>query len=124
MTAAMPMPTATCVDCGLYKPVELTHSLGNKVWIDDGAGTEANANNGVLDAGELMVADGVTLELKDSAGTAITSTTTDKGYYLFSGLKGGGLQGLRGSQQLCSRRQTRRLQRQYRRQRSRCQPEY
>ncbi|MDD5392158.1 MAG: IPTL-CTERM sorting domain-containing protein [Thiothrix sp.] len=80
------------VDCGFYKPTEPTHSLGNKVWVDDGAGTAANANNGVLDAGEKVVADGVTLELRDKAGAAITSTTTKDGYYLFSGLAAGDYQ--------------------------------
>ncbi len=66
------------VDCGFYKPTEPTHSIGNKVWIDDGAGTTANANNGLLDKGESVVADGVTVELRDSAGKVITSTTTNK----------------------------------------------
>jgi hypothetical protein len=77
------------VDCGFYKPTVPMHSLGNKVWIDDGAGTDANANNGTLDAGETAVADGVVVELRDAAGVLITSTTTSKGFYLFSGLVAG-----------------------------------
>ncbi|WML86420.1 IPTL-CTERM sorting domain-containing protein [Thiothrix subterranea] len=77
------------VDCGFYKPTEPVHSLGNKVWIDDGAGTAANANNGTLDAGEAAVADGVVVELRNAAGALLTSTTTSKGFYLFSGLTAG-----------------------------------
>jgi hypothetical protein len=77
------------VDCGFYKPAEPTHSLGNKVWVDDGAGTVANANNGKLDEGESVVADGVSLELRDASGKVLGSTTTDKGYYLFSGFAAG-----------------------------------
>ncbi|UOG93786.1 MAG: IPTL-CTERM sorting domain-containing protein [Candidatus Thiothrix sulfatifontis] len=77
------------VDCGFYKPTESVHSLGNKVWVDDGAGTAANANNGTLDAGEAAVADGVVVELRDAAGALLTSTTTSKGFYLFSGLTAG-----------------------------------
>ena len=84
--------TNLSVDCGFYKPVEPTHSLGNKVWVDDGAGTDANANNGVFDKGETLVADGVTLELRDKAGAVISSTVTAKGYYLFSGLAAGDYQ--------------------------------
>ncbi len=77
------------VDCGFYKPTEPVHSLGNKVWIDDGADTPANANNGTLDEGEAAVADGVVIELRNAEGALLTTTTTSKGFYLFSGLAAG-----------------------------------
>ena len=57
------------IDCGMYPtptPV-VKHSLGNKVWIDDGNGTAANANNGKMDAGEKPVVDGVRMELWNTA---------------------------------------------------------
>ncbi|WGZ93498.1 MAG: IPTL-CTERM sorting domain-containing protein [Candidatus Thiothrix putei] len=77
------------VDCGFYKPTEPVHSLGNKVWIDDGADTPANANNGTLDEGEAAVDDGVVIELRNADGALLTTTTTSKGFYLFSGLAAG-----------------------------------
>ncbi|UJS22533.1 IPTL-CTERM sorting domain-containing protein [Thiothrix winogradskyi] len=77
------------VDCGFYKPTEPVYSLGNKVWIDDGADTPANVNNGTLDEGEAAVADGVVIELRNAEGALLTTTTTSKGFYLFSGLAAG-----------------------------------
>ena len=57
-------------------------SIGDKVWED------ANAN-GRQDAGEAGIA-GVTVKLLNSAGTVLTTTTTDaSGNYLFSGLPAG-----------------------------------
>lgn len=60
--------------------------LGNRVWIDDGAGGGV-ANNGILDGTEAGV-NGVTLELYDSLNNLITTTTTvsfagSPGYYQF-----------------------------------------
>ncbi len=66
------------VDLGLVPGLE----LGNQVWIDAD-------NNGVLDSGEVAVA-GVTVELLDSSGAVVATTTTDAdGAYLFSGLAAG-----------------------------------
>jgi hypothetical protein len=67
-----------------------TVSLGNRVFLDNGGGTAANANNGAFNAGETGIS-GVTVELYDSAGTTLLSTaTTDaSGYYSFPGLASG-----------------------------------
>ncbi len=75
--------TNPSVDCGLY---QLHHSIGNQVWIDNGGGVLANANNGLLDSGEPAVSDGVRIELLGKAGNLISSTTTQNGFYLFSPL--------------------------------------
>ncbi|MCK6394374.1 SdrD B-like domain-containing protein [Zoogloea sp.] len=57
-------------------------SIGDKVWEDTNA-------NGRQDAGEAGIA-GVTVKLLNSAGTVLTTTTTDaSGNYLFSGLPAG-----------------------------------
>ncbi|NJP07886.1 MAG: hypothetical protein HC837_20820, partial [Chloroflexaceae bacterium] len=65
------------VDFGFY-----TLSLGNLVWED------AN-NNGVVDSGEAGIA-GVTVNLYDSDGNLVATTTTDSnGNYLFTGLNEG-----------------------------------
>ncbi len=77
------------VDCGFYKPKAPTHSIGNMVWVDDGAGDATKANDGKRDATELPVVDGVVMELLDSNGSVLTTTTTKNGYYLFSGLEAG-----------------------------------
>ncbi|MEO8606576.1 MAG: SdrD B-like domain-containing protein [Chloroflexota bacterium] len=54
-------------------------SIGDRVWIDSN-------NNGVQDGGEVGLAN-VTVQLRDSGGTLVTSTTTDgSGNYLFSNL--------------------------------------
>ena len=64
-----------------------SYSLGNQIWIDDGAGTLANANNGKLDAGEGPVDNAVVLELLDGNGSPLGITTSPtNGYYLFDGL--------------------------------------
>lgn len=75
-------------DFGVYKPL----SLGNRVWLDDGAGG-GRANNGILDGAEQGIAN-VLLRLLDSAGNPVTdangqplTTTTDaQGYYIFTNL--------------------------------------
>ncbi|MEM7531354.1 MAG: SdrD B-like domain-containing protein [Chloroflexota bacterium] len=67
-------------------------SLGNRVWRDDGDG--ANKDNGVIDADEDGI-DGVTVELYTSTDTPgtdapiATVTTSDDGYYNFTGLMPG-----------------------------------
>ena len=78
------------VDFGFYQL-----RLGNRVWLDNGAGV--NADNGTLDDDENGIA-GATVELwtdTDGSGdldpaedTMVTRTTTDaEGRYLFDGLK-------------------------------------
>lgn len=66
------------VDFGFY-----TLSLGDTVWFDDD-------NSATLDAGEDTAPAGVTVELLDSSGSVIATTTTDAdGMYLFDGLEEG-----------------------------------
>ncbi len=60
-------------------------AIGNRVWLDDGAGGGIS-NNGILDGTETGVSN-VTVELYTSTGTFVTSTTTDaSGYYQFDQL--------------------------------------
>ena len=67
-----------------------TYSLGNRLWIDQGTATAANTNNGVYNTGEAAVPTGTVVDLLNSAGTQIASTTTDAaGYYRFDGLVAG-----------------------------------
>ena len=63
-----------------------TYSIGNQIWIDDGAGTLENANNGKLDAGEQPVPDTVQLELLDANDNVVATTTPSNGFYLFDNL--------------------------------------
>jgi len=72
-----------------------TYSVGNRVFLDDGAGTGGNANNGILDGTEAGIAN-VSLNLYaadgsgDPTGTALTTTNTDSnGYYRFDGIPAG-----------------------------------
>jgi len=75
-------------DFGVYKPL----SLGNRVWLDNGAGGGVS-NNGVLDGAEQGVG-GVTLRLLDGAGNPVTDAngqplvtqTDEQGYYFFVNL--------------------------------------
>lgn len=75
-------------DFGVYVPL----SLGNRVWLDSGAGG-GNANNGLLDGTEQGIAN-VELRLLNDAGQPVTDangqplvTTTDaQGYYFFNNL--------------------------------------
>ncbi|CAG0958252.1 Serine-aspartate repeat-containing protein D [Anaerolineales bacterium] len=74
-------------------------AIGNRVWIDDGAGTFANANNGRLDAGEVGV-NNVTVQLYGLGADGIAGTVDDNlvrttstasiganaGYYQFDNL--------------------------------------
>ena len=80
------------VDCGFYQSKTPLYSLGNQVWVDDGAGVTANANNGKRDTGEAAVMDGVIVELRDSTGKVVQTANTANGYYLFSGLAKGDYQ--------------------------------
>jgi len=87
------------VDFGVYPTTYF--SIGNRVWIDNGAG--ANEGNGVHDSDELGVANSIIDLFRDendgAAGppdgipdstTPIASTTTDvDGYYLFDSLASG-----------------------------------
>ena len=77
------------IDFGFIPPM----SLGNRVWIDEGAGTTPfrnGYNNGVQDGTEVGVS-GVTVQLwRDISGTPTlmdTVTTDATGYYLFERLQ-------------------------------------
>jgi protocatechuate 3,4-dioxygenase beta subunit len=77
------------VDFGLAPIIDATKfSIGNRVWIDTGAG--ANANNGVIDTDERGAA-GITVTLRLSNTLAqIAQTLTDlNGYYRFDNLDAG-----------------------------------
>ena len=67
-----------------------TFSLGNRIWIDNGAGN-GTANDGILNGNEPPVPTGVTVQLLDSTGVNVLATTaTDaSGYYRFDGLHAG-----------------------------------
>ncbi len=76
------------VDFGCF----VTLSLGNRVWIDDGAGGGV-ANNGLRDGSERGVADVILALLDgnkqpvlDTQSRAMTTTTDPAGYYLFGDL--------------------------------------
>ncbi|MBI5950801.1 MAG: sortase [Chloroflexi bacterium] len=87
------------IDFGFIPPM----SLGNRVWIDNGAGEatfRAGYNNGVMDGTESVVGgvNGVRVELyRDTSGDGIlqagefirATTTANNGYYLFEYLQPG-----------------------------------
>jgi SdrD B-like domain len=77
-TAAADAQSNLSVDFGFHKV-----SIGNRLWLDNGGGTPANADNGIADAGELPVADGTIVNLVDASGTVIATTTTVGGLYMF-----------------------------------------
>ncbi len=77
-TAAPDAQSNLSVDFGFHKV-----SIGNRLWLDNGAGTLANADNGTPDTGELPVADGTVVNLVDAAGNVIATTTTTGGLYMF-----------------------------------------
>ncbi|MFN8489714.1 MAG: SdrD B-like domain-containing protein [Caldilineaceae bacterium] len=82
--------TVTCV---FTNTAVTLYSLGNRLWVDDGAGTAANRNNGVVDSGEAATPQGVVVELLDITGTVLLTTTTDSnGYYRFDNLAAGDYQ--------------------------------
>lgn len=75
------------IDFGFIPPM----SLGNRVWIDDGAGSpfREGYNNDIQDGTEVGVG-GVRVELLANDGSLIRFTTTDaNGYYLFDRLQPG-----------------------------------
>lgn len=75
-------------DFGVYVPL----SLGNRVWLDDGAGGGVE-NNGLMDGAEQGIAN-VVVRLRNSAGQPVTdangqpvvATTDTQGYYFFNNL--------------------------------------
>jgi len=86
----VPPPTTPVTDTDPSHYYALGLSLGNRLWRDTGAGTAANYNNGVYDAGEPAVPQGVVVELLDAAGKLLRTTTTDSnGYYRFDNLPAG-----------------------------------
>ncbi|MFK8024759.1 MAG: SdrD B-like domain-containing protein, partial [Ilumatobacter sp.] len=88
------------VDFGIFRGVR----IGNQVWLDDGNGTAANADNGVFDTGESGIS-GVTVELwsdvdgdgvfeptgDDSTGLLQSDVTDTEGNYHFGGVAPGAL---------------------------------
>ncbi len=85
------------VDFGYWRPF----SLGNRVWLDDGAGTPMGSgfNNGLREATEMGI-DGITVNLLDGSGAAFdtdpltpgtqnSTVTANGGYYLFDNLPAG-----------------------------------
>jgi hypothetical protein len=78
-TAAADAQSNLSVDFGFHKV-----SIGNRLWLDNGGGTPANADNGIADAGEPPVADGTVVNLVDAAGNVIATTTTTGGLYAFT----------------------------------------
>lgn len=81
------------VDFGVFPSTY--YSIGNRVWLDTGAG--ANTNNGVHDADEAgiqtvivnLYRDDNTDGIPDSLTTVASTTTDANGYYLFDGLAEG-----------------------------------
>ncbi len=84
------------VDFGFYRKVR----IGNLVWLDEGSGTIANDNNGVVDPGEVGIG-GLTVELwedTDNSGTfdpafdtqVQTTVTNTEGNYWIEGVEPGG----------------------------------
>ena len=70
------------------------YSLGNRVWLDDGAGATGEPNDGKLNGDEKGIA-GVTVELRaangttpieDGDGNPIRTVTDSNGFYRFTGL--------------------------------------
>ncbi|MEZ4670818.1 MAG: SdrD B-like domain-containing protein [Anaerolineae bacterium] len=79
------------VDFGFFNNL---YSLGNRVWLDNGAGGGV-PNNGIMDGTEPGIP-GVTVNLLDSAGNPVlvggnpvTTTTDATGYYRFDNLPAG-----------------------------------
>lgn len=77
------------VDCGFHQPDVPRYSIGNQIWVDNGAGNAANANNGLRDSGEPNVSQVIQLELRDDNDAVVDQTSSSNGYYLFSGLDAG-----------------------------------
>lgn len=75
-------------DFGVYVPL----SLGNRVWLDDGAGGGV-ANNGLMDGNEQGIANvvvrlltGAGQPVTDATGQPMVTTTDEQGYYFFNDL--------------------------------------
>jgi hypothetical protein len=66
------------VDFGFYR---LT--VGDTVWLDNGAGVPANYNNGIREAGEPVI-QGVTVQLLKGATVVAVTTTDGGGNYIFT----------------------------------------
>ncbi len=76
------------VDAGIVFNTPVKQSIGDKVWLDNGAGG-GTAANGTQDGTEPGVA-GVTVTLYNSAGVAVATTITDaNGNYLFDDIATG-----------------------------------
>ena len=74
-------------DFGFQNPSS-TFTITDGVWLDNGAGG-GTANDGVKNGGEAGIA-GVTVDLLDSAGNTIATTTTaSNGTFQFTGVPGG-----------------------------------
>ncbi len=73
------------VDFGFTK----NHSIGNRIFLDDGTGSGGKKNDGIQNGTEAGIG-GVIVELKDSGGAVVASTTTyASGYYRFDDLLAG-----------------------------------
>ncbi|MBM3881161.1 MAG: DUF2341 domain-containing protein [Verrucomicrobia bacterium] len=76
------------LDFGFVTAPPPTFSVGNRVWLDNGAGGGV-ANNGLQDGNEPGVS-GVTVQLLDNGGSVIGTATTDgAGYYRFDNVPAG-----------------------------------
>ncbi|CAA6824644.1 MAG: IPTL-CTERM protein sorting domain-containing protein [uncultured Thiotrichaceae bacterium] len=77
------------VDCGFHQSAVPKYSVGNQIWIDGGSGNAAHSNNGLKDPGESNVSAILQVELRDSNNGILQQTTSNNGFYLFSGLEAG-----------------------------------
>jgi len=67
----------------------MNHSIGNRIFLDDGSGSGGHKDNGIQDGTEAGI-EGVTVQLKDTGGNVVATTTTDaSGYYRFDDLLAG-----------------------------------
>lgn len=77
------------VDCGFHRSETPKYSIGNQIWLDNGGGNAANANNGIKDLGEPRTTQAIQVELWDAANNVLQGMTSNDGYYLFSDLEAG-----------------------------------
>lgn len=93
-SARVSTPTPGSADHTFDFGFSLAYSLGNRLWLDMGAGDATD--NGVFDDGEPAIV-GALIELLDADGDAVldadgtplTTRTDDKGYYRFDNLAAG-----------------------------------